>query len=233
MSDLACRDIRNLLGVYVLGAIDPADRSIAEEHLSQCRRCREELAGLAPLPALLRRVPLADAEQIAAAPPAQAGDPDAEAEPAAAGITSLLDHVAARRRTRRLRALVAAAAAVVISGGGAAAISQQLLATQPPASHHPDVSVGRNGVLTAWVSYQKKNWGTQLWVRVRGIKAGTTCRLWVIDKAGHRVADGGWTIQAGDASTWYPAATATPKAQVASFQITAGNKVLVTVPATS
>ncbi len=29
----ACRDVRQLLGVYVVGAIDPAERSVVDEHL--------------------------------------------------------------------------------------------------------------------------------------------------------------------------------------------------------
>ena len=60
-----CGDIRHALGVYVVGAIDPAERSVVDAHLSRCLECREELAGLAGLPALLGRVPLADAERMA------------------------------------------------------------------------------------------------------------------------------------------------------------------------
>jgi len=37
-------------------AIDPAERSVVDVHLSTCPECREELAGLAGLPALLRRI---------------------------------------------------------------------------------------------------------------------------------------------------------------------------------
>ena len=60
-----CRDIRHALGVYVLGAIDPAERSMVDAHLSTCPECREELAGLASLPALLRRIPVGEAQQLA------------------------------------------------------------------------------------------------------------------------------------------------------------------------
>ena len=60
-----CRDIRHALGVYVLGAIDPAERSMVDAHLSTCPECREELAGLAGLPALLRRIPVGEAQQLA------------------------------------------------------------------------------------------------------------------------------------------------------------------------
>ena len=43
----SCREIRNSLGVYVLGAIDPAERAQVDEHLPTCADCREELASLA------------------------------------------------------------------------------------------------------------------------------------------------------------------------------------------
>ena len=51
-----CTDARASLGVYVLGAIDPAERSLVDAHLLTCPDCRDELAGLAGLPALLARV---------------------------------------------------------------------------------------------------------------------------------------------------------------------------------
>jgi hypothetical protein len=51
-----CPQVRAALGVYVLGAIDPAERSQVEAHLSMCPICRDELAGMAGLPALLSRV---------------------------------------------------------------------------------------------------------------------------------------------------------------------------------
>ena len=56
-----CAQIRPELGVYVLGAIAAADRAAVNRHLASCPRCREEVTGLAGLPALLRKVPVADA----------------------------------------------------------------------------------------------------------------------------------------------------------------------------
>ena len=64
MTGPACRDIRQALGIYVVGAIDPAERTIVDVHLGTCPDCREELAGLAGLPALLGRVPARDAERL-------------------------------------------------------------------------------------------------------------------------------------------------------------------------
>ncbi len=75
MSDPACRRFRELLGVYVVGAIEPNERSLLDTHLNQCYGCREELAGLAVLPALLHRIPLSEAEQLIEPGP-DAVDPD-------------------------------------------------------------------------------------------------------------------------------------------------------------
>jgi anti-sigma factor RsiW len=59
-----CARIRPELGVYVLGAISPADRAAVDGHLAACRRCRDEVAELAWIPALLRRVPATAAMQL-------------------------------------------------------------------------------------------------------------------------------------------------------------------------
>ena len=112
-----CRDIRHLLGVYVLGAIDPAERSQVDRHLSACPDCREELAGLASLPALLRRVPVAEAQQVA-----EEGEDDlADSQPSELMLRSLLDRTQGVRRARRWRGLAAAAAVVLVAGLGGAA----------------------------------------------------------------------------------------------------------------
>jgi hypothetical protein len=240
MTEFACHQVRELLGVYVVGAIEPADRMITDQHLNTCRSCREELAGLAPLPALLRRVPLAEAEQIARAESAGAGSPQSgspggmalSADESAAGLQSLLTAVRARRRAGRLRSVFALAAALVIAAGGGATIARELQPARPVTTSVVHSAVGSNAGVTAWVHYQKAAWGTQLRIRVMGIPAGTRCSFWVVGKNGHRWADSGWTIPAGGgAADWYPAVTSVPAGQLASFQITAGKHVLVTVPA--
>ena len=68
-----CAETRLSLGVYVLGAIDPAERALVDAHLATCRDCRDELAGLAGLPALLARVSAAEAFALAADEPPHGG----------------------------------------------------------------------------------------------------------------------------------------------------------------
>jgi predicted lipoprotein with Yx(FWY)xxD motif len=73
-----CAGIRPLLGVYLTGAIAPADRAVMVRHLAACADCRTELAGLAALPALLRRPPVHAAAQALErdAPPPENTAPD-------------------------------------------------------------------------------------------------------------------------------------------------------------
>ena len=58
-----CADVRQALGVYVVRAIDPAERVLVDQHLAVCPECRAELAGLVRLPALLSRITLEEAER--------------------------------------------------------------------------------------------------------------------------------------------------------------------------
>jgi hypothetical protein len=60
-----CSQARIALGVYVLGAIDPAERALVDAHLATCEACQAELAALADLPALLAMVPAEEALTLA------------------------------------------------------------------------------------------------------------------------------------------------------------------------
>ena len=109
-----CADARPSLGVYVLGAIEPAERSLVDAHLATCRDCRDELAGLAGLPALLARVNPDEISRICADDTVRTVTEDRPPEEL---IGTVLDLAEARRRRTRWRFLAAAAAVVVIAGG--------------------------------------------------------------------------------------------------------------------
>ena len=113
-----CRDIRHALGVYVLGAIDPAERATVDSHLSSCPECREELAGLAGLPALLRRIPVDEAQQLADEPADEMADSEMPSDQV---LESLLARTSRARQVRRWRGLAAAAAVVLVAGAAGAA----------------------------------------------------------------------------------------------------------------
>ena len=238
MTELSgCGDVRLALGVYVVGAIDPAERSIVDAHLSHCAACREELAGLAGLPALLGRVPARDVERLADAGHAVSG----LEEPPPELLSSLLGRVAARRRARKWRAITATAAAAVIAVGGGLAggaalageFSSGVAAAAPHQSvaYHQDQATNARTHVTAVVSYSAKAWGTSMRVWVTGVRPGTTCEFWVVNAQGQRSVVGGWTVPSGYQSQWYMASTPVSSAKIHGFQVTAGGRVLVTVPA--
>jgi hypothetical protein len=226
MSDPACRNYRELLGVYVVGAIEPNERSLLEAHLNHCHGCREELAGLAVLPALLHRIPLAEAEELAQSG-AMGLDPD---DPAPEVLSRMLSDVRARRRSKRLRVVLAAAAAVIVAASGGVAVSGAL--HQHPRVVSIDQSSGRQGPVFATVKYSGSPWGTRIWARVTGVPEWTRCKFWVKTVSGHSMLVGGWLIAPGGGTLWYPSRAHVPASQIRSFTITsAAGKVLVTVPA--
>ena len=235
----SCLHVRQSLGVYVVGAIDPAERSMVDKHLAGCPDCREELAGLAGLPALLGRVPFDEAAQIAGFPPERTGpgtSPDAS--PAAGEIlTPLLARVAQRRRVSRWRNLAAAAAVVLVAGGsalGGAQLAQSPSGGSPAivAAHWDKARATAPGTnVTADIKYRGQPWGTQLVAQVSGIKPGTTCQFWVIGAHGQRSLAGSWTVASGWQNESYTESVATPVSAVHGFQITAGGHPLVTVNA--
>jgi Putative zinc-finger len=218
-----CGEIRHALGVYILGAISPADRSTVERHLARCADCRAELAGLAALPGRLGSVPAADLTKLAA--DERAGAARGE-RPPDVPLQTLLDRVARIRRRLRWRRLAAAVAAVLIVGGGAVAASRVLYspATQPPVSAVPLVATVTGSDpqtgMSATVKYVRRPWGLALKVQVSGISPGTRCELQVVDASGQDVPAGGWMVAAGHALAWYPASSPLPVADVRGFEIT-------------
>jgi anti-sigma factor RsiW len=228
-----CNEVRMALGVYVLGAIDPAERSVVDAHLSQCLDCREELAGLAGLPALLGRVPYEEAERLAL-------DGEELEEAPAELLDALLAQVSARRRARRWRGIAVAAAAVIIAVGGGGLAGGILMShhtpSQPTAQDNSYLVRGSNRAthVTAAVYYSAAGSGTRMQVQVAGIPNGTHCQFWVTTASGQHLWAGGWTVSGSHDGNWYDASTTVAMSQLRSFDISgAHGKVLVKVTANS
>lgn len=224
-TDIPCPQARQELGVYLLGAIDPAQRAVVARHLASCRDCRTELAGMAGLPALLRRVPahelrrllVDDAVSLVPGPP----------------LSALIVRVArARRRRRCLTVATAVVAAVAVVSGW---LGLRPL-PRPPASASPWWTAMVESVNLAtragvYVRYAPERWGTELQVRVTGIAIGTRCQLWVTGPSGQHEDAGGWIVEPGRQAIWHPASVPFASTMLRSFQVTVGGKILVTVKA--
>jgi anti-sigma factor RsiW len=220
-SEDQCPQIRQELGVYLLGTIEPARRTVVARHLATCPECRAELAGLAALPALLRRVPADELRPLLEGDVAPVPGPP---------LGALLGRMA---RVRRRRRYLAIAAALIV---GVAAVSgwQALRPSGPPAGggeprwEDTDAAVNPVTGAGAAVRYAAEPWGSELEVRVNGVAAGARCQFWVIGPRGQRVDAGGWIV-AGQQAAWHPASVPLRVSMLRSFQVTEDGKVLVTV----
>ena len=230
-----CTDARLSLGVYVLGAIDPAERSLVDAHLVTCRDCRDELAGLAGLPALLARVNPDEISRICADDTvraetyAGAGD-----RPPEELIGTVLDLAEARRRRTRWRFLATAAAVVAIAGGlfgGLSSITTTRtvpVPVSPAGTNWETVEAAGSGGVSASVAYSHELWGDAFQVLVDKIPVGTTCQLWVVHPDGTRTQVASWTTAKDEGNVWYSGSMAASSQPISKFEITADHKVLLT-----
>ena len=207
-----CRDIRQALGVYVLGAIDPAERAQVDEHLATCPECREELASLAGLPAMLRKVPMVEAERLAALD----AEPDAAEVPSEEMLKSLVAHTSNVRRIHRWR------------GGAAIATAVQSSSPSIAAEHWRTASGTATGIHLT-VMYRSVPSGSLIKANVTGAPPGAVCELQVVDGHGRVMPLGSWVFW--HESAWYPASTALGEADLRSFELTIGGKVVASAHA--
>jgi hypothetical protein len=241
------------LGAYVLGALEREERAGLEAHLGTCEVCREELDRLAPLPGLLSRLTLDEAEVLETPPPAPAAGvdpptephpPESSAEPlagaplpepsySAAPLERALFEVARERRRSRLMRAVAAAAALVLAA--AVVTGGQLLGGgdggEGPAPLTAAASDLRTGVHGA-AELTPEPWGTRVELRLAGVRPGQRCLL-VARSAGGR-SEVAATWRAGYLGTAeVPGAVAIPAERLTSLDVvTPGDRVLVRMPVT-
>ena len=234
-----CTEARPSLGVYVLGAIDPAERGLVDAHLATCRDCRDELAGLAGLPALLARVNPDEISRMSADDSGYVVTSDQAPEELLDTVLSLAD---ARRRKNRWRFLSAAAAVVAIAGGlfGGIRAATSTTTTQTvvmPFTNGSGVWDTASGVnqatgVSATVAYSKQLWGHAFQVVVDRIPLGTTCQFWVVHPDGSRTFAASWTTARDEGRVWYDGSMPSTAGSISKFEITAGNNLLLSITPT-
>jgi predicted anti-sigma-YlaC factor YlaD len=223
-----CTEARPSLGVYVLGAIDPAERGLVDAHLAACQECRDELAGLAGLPALLARLDPDEVSRISVDDPVRMTSD----EPPAELIGTVLDLAKAKRRRDRWRYVSAAAAVVVLAAGAFAGVKSATSRTHdvpvPSGSERSwEIAQGSSQAASVTVAYSDELWGNAFEVLVQRIPAGTTCQMWVVHPDGTRTQVAAWTTASDEGRVWYAGSMASTAGAISQFQITANHKVLV------
>jgi anti-sigma-K factor RskA len=233
----SCTEARLSLGVYVLGAIDPAERALVDAHLATCRDCRDELAGLAGLPALLARV---NPDEISRIRADDAVPPAASEEPPEELLGTVLNLAEARKRRNRWRYASVAAGVVVIAAGlfgglkaaTATTTTRTLVVSAGPGSWDTVSGTSHATGVSATVAYSDELWGSAFQVLVDHIPPGTTCELWVVHDDGTRTQVAAWTTSRDEGKAWYSGSMPATAGSIDKFQITAGNQVLLQVTPT-
>lgn len=149
---------------YVLGSLSTAERHDFETHMRTCKACRQAVAEISGMPALLSRLDSADIEAIDERGQAAAAPPPLRPEV----LTALLKKVTWRRRRARVWTwTVAGAAAVVVAIGVFVAVqSNPVLPTPAPPAQASSLAMPMSRVtptsMSATVTVTSHGWGTQL-----------------------------------------------------------------------
>jgi hypothetical protein len=232
------------LGVYLLGALEPEDRSTFESHLYGCDVCRAELVRLAPLPGLLNQITLADFDEAGTAalavleteaPPIDLPPPFAEvsAPPVVREVAEPDDTPVEAKPRKRFWLAAAAAALVVALAVGAVLVYNAM--TQPGASSTQAVTWTATNPATgarADVVLTQKTWGTDLRVWMSNIPPGRECKLVITARDGYHETVGyrevaGWWRTDHDRGEEVPGATSIDVDMIYRMQFIDDNDMLL------
>lgn len=164
------------LGVYVLGALEPAERDHVERHLAECDTCRDELASLAAMPSLLARATAA-----------------VESGPELPPLKPVIERVIRERRTSRRRNRLFAGIATAAALALAVVVAAPML-TAPAAQRY----VADAGRVTA--SVEERDWGMAVRISTEGLARREGYVALAVAKDGHRTQVASWTATQGAAT---------------------------------
>jgi len=204
---------------YVLGSLSSVDRHEFEAHMADCPSCREAVAQLSGMPALLSRL---DRNEVAAI---NESDHTSWVQEMSADLPSLLATVRWRRRRTRLVTWTAAAAAAVVLAisvlVGVAGRSPTSTPPQASASALPMAQVGTT-LLASTVSLSSQQWGTHIalkFVCTAPVDAHhDTVALVVVGRDGSQSRLATWVAIPGHTAT-PTGSISTPVDQIAAVQV--------------
>ncbi|BBY04389.1 anti-sigma factor family protein [Mycobacterium seoulense] len=208
---------------YVLGSLSAVERREFEAHLAHCPACREAVADLSGVPALLSQL---GRHEVAAIVESGPGSVTQELSPQL--LPSLLAKVSWRRRRTRIVTWVASSAAAVVLAVGVFVGVQGYLSSPAPqvaASSAPMAQVGTT-LLASTVQLSSEHWGTSINLRcvcLAPLNAHhDTLAMVVVGRDGSQTRLATWVAIPGHTAT--PAGSiSTPVEQIAAVQVVAAD----------
>lgn len=222
------RQIRESLGAFAMGQLDPDEAAAVEGHMESCPECRVEAESLKQTGALLELVDPAVADSLSE--PLPQPSPELERR-VMAGMTDERPEPVIRKTWSRWKITLPAAgvlaaaaiALVLVFGGGrdeqSASPGQEFAFTSLP----PGVTIAGN--------LEPKATGTGIEVKVDGMKPGTLCRVFVKTSDGSLEPAGTFRYRYdGEEGESYPAtlSTAWDLSEIDSLVIKAGSRTFET-----
>ena len=209
---------------YVLGSLSAADRREFEAHMAHCPSCREAVAGLSGMPALLSHLGRDEVAAMSEAGATRAATPEMSPEL----LPSLLAAVRWRRRRARMVTWVASAAAAMVLGLGVFVGVQDYSSSHPQQVTASDQQMAQVGttLLTSTVQLSSQHWGTAINLRcvcLAPVNAHhDTLAMVVVGRDGSQTRLATWAAVPGHTAT--PAGSISmPVDQIAAVQVVAAD----------
>jgi hypothetical protein len=227
-----CAQARISLGVYVLGALESAERAAVDAHLAECEGCRAELADIASLPALLaslsEKAVATLADEWPQEPTTPLGPNDSTATLGSSAHRSADRRPAWGRRKAYRTTLLSVAAVVVIGVGAVGAVEASIHVGQAGTGPYAGAALGpwqsaqgsNAAGMHAIVRYRPMGWGTQVAVQTTGIPLNTPCSIEAYERNGTTTVGGSWITDSNEGGVWYTASAAVIKDTVTKFVVT-------------
>ena len=248
-----CRDVELLLGVLVLGALEPAERPAVEAHLGSCPWCTAILAELAPLPGLLHR--LDPIEHTMPAPTLRSPAPSPASSPSSPSsspshpsapdpllgpppaLRDRLVHAArgerTRRRRRRAAGISVAAILVGIVFAGAVFLGNEsggLWGHHQTAAATVASATDPTSAVRADVRLMADATGTVLALQLAGVTPAEHCRLVAVDARGRQQVAATWVATYEGRATVTGHTSLQPQQITRLLVVTEAGRMLVQVP---
>ncbi|MEU0273915.1 zf-HC2 domain-containing protein [Streptomyces sp. NPDC006307] len=205
------------VAAYALGVLEPADALRCEEHLAACVPCAMRLADLtgtvAALAQLAGREPLRPGRAAGPKPGPRSG-PGRRRGPARRHRRA----AAPLPRVRRWRGrLVAAAAALAVGVPGAALLG----ADDEPASPERGAVAATDPAtgVTAALALRDRAWGTEVAVRVAGVRGPHVCDLVAVGRDGREWPVMSWATPVGGDDPVVEGGTALRRDEIARLEV--------------
>jgi anti-sigma factor RsiW len=220
--------LREAVGAYALGALEPAEADQVAAHIAECDECGAQYVEFIELLPLLAAVTEQEAIDGPVRPePAVLGRVLAAAEPPrprAARYRLGPDRPARVAQRPRARLAMAAAGLVLVLGGAGAAVavstanhSAVVTAWSASGTAAPDPGVTAQAI-TASVRVTAADAGSAIELTMSHVPPGYNCSLVVVTKDGHREESSSWTAPSSGTLT-FPDRVAAPPDKIASVQV--------------